>query len=425
MSVGTSSTAYEHFTEPVRDFASGRGTYIMEKTTVGEYLDTLGLYDPSTRATRWDASITAAFQRATLPINKNPIKRRMLRDLLRGGTLPPIVLYEREGDERPQVVDGLQRTHVQCESLNALLALERGEEPKDFAKEELKSIEELKQSILKVEQFLSRPVVLQVWRDLDPDELVRLFMVLNVGQQKVSSRHLLEVMGSDLRRMFEEWGLKLITEREEHQQPRRRRSRKADGERTVPEGAIVAGVTHFRYEYLLDGLVAYVSRNPQVKTRAILEDAEAPQLDLEERVTEIGSELCRADFVWVCRDLNRAIQERYRNSEKWRDAIQHSDNFFIPLLAALGDARHNERARVALEERKVKLLEIMRASGEPDPLGLSGDDSNSLGVILDGIKSNIGRRRRGVVYNAWRRYFRLGMEDTTYPVDWRTALLSE
>lgn len=60
----------------------------------------------------------------------------------------------------------------------------------------------------------------QMWRDLLPDELVRLFMILNVGQQKVSARHLLEVMGSEVRNMFEEWGLRLLTEREEKQQAR-------------------------------------------------------------------------------------------------------------------------------------------------------------------------------------------------------------
>jgi hypothetical protein len=59
-----------------------------------------------------------------------------------------------------------------------------------------------------------------MWRDLLPDELVRLFMILNVGQQKVSARHLLEVMGSEVRNMFEEWGLRLLTEREEKQQAR-------------------------------------------------------------------------------------------------------------------------------------------------------------------------------------------------------------
>lgn len=417
----SASVTKESLTGATRDFATKNGTHVMRQTTVKEYLDSLGLYDPKTRNTNWDASITAAFQRAVLPIHKNPIKRRMLRDLLRGGTLPPIVLYDRDS-KRPAVVDGLQRTHVQTEALNTLLALEREEKPKDFAQEELEAMRALGQPPISVEEFLGRPVVLQVWRDLLPDELVRLFMILNVGQQKVSPRHLLEVMGADLRRMFEEWGLKLLTEREETQQPRPRRSRGG----TYPEDAVIPGLTHFRYEYLLDGLVAYVTRNPQVKTSEILQEkGDNPNLALEERVTEIGSEFCRADFVWVCLDLNEAIQERYKDDPKWRIAIQNSDNFFIPLMAAVGDARANPRARGALEDRKGKLIEIIRASDDNDPLWLSRNHSDSLSTILEGIKSNIGRRRRGVVYNAWRRYFRFGPEDIGYPVEWRTAMLSE
>jgi len=33
----------------------------------------------------------------------------MLRDLLRGATIPPIVLYDGINGERPQIVDGLQQ----------------------------------------------------------------------------------------------------------------------------------------------------------------------------------------------------------------------------------------------------------------------------------------------------------------------------
>ncbi len=418
----STAPASQQETKAVRDLATTRGSYRMEETTVGSYLDLVRLYDPKTRSANWDTSITAAFQRAVLPIHKNPIKRRMLRDLLRGGTLPPIVLYDRGNNQRPTIVDGLQRTHVQTVALITLLALERDDKPEDFAREELDAMQALRQSPITVEAFLNRAVELQVWRDLSPDELVRLFMILNVGQQKVSPRHLLEVMGADLRRMFEDWGLKLLTERDESQQRRQRRPRSG----VIREDAVIPGTTHFRYEYLLDGLVAYVARNPQIKTTEILQEkADTANLALEERVTEIGSEFCRADFVWVCRDLNDVVQERYKDDPKWRIAIQNSDHFFMPLMAALGDARHSERARPALEDRKTKLVELLSGSDDPDPLWLSRGDADSLSNILDGIRSNIGRRQRGVVYNAWRRYFRLGLVDTTYPVEWRTALLSE
>ena len=53
------------------------------------------------------------------------------------------------------------------------------------------------------------------------------------------------------------------------------------------------------------------------------------------------------------------------------------------------------------------------------------DDSDSLANIQGSIRSNIGRRQRAVVYSAWRRYFLLGLQDPNYPIEWRTALLSD
>src|SRR5258708_32825505 len=413
-------------TKPVRDFATEAGTYVIEDTTVGHYLDMLKLYDPNSNAASWDESLYASFQRATLAIEKNPNKRRMLRDMMRGGTLPPIVLYDGGDEERPQIVDGLQRTHVLTEGLKVLQTLERGEEMKDkFAKEEIEAMKALEQSPIGVSGYLERPVVLQVWRDLLPDELVRLFMVLNVGQQKVSPRHLMEVVGSDVRGMFEEWGLKLLTEREEKQQPRKRGRRRKISD--VEASLTGSGLTHFRYEYLLDGLFAYVTRDPQVKTSTLLQDKiqDTPNLALEERVTEIGSEFCKSDFVWVCHDLNDFLHSRYKNSPKWSVAIQNSDNFFIPLMAALGNARSKERAKVALEDRKRKLIEILRPSDDEDPLDLLGVAADSLETIQASIRSNIGRKQRGVVYTAWVRYFMRGPEDPSHPIDWRDALVSE
>jgi hypothetical protein len=81
-------------------------------------------------------------------------------------------------------------------------------------------------------------------------------------------------------------------------------------------------------------------------------------------------------------------------------------------MAALGNARSNERTRVAVEDRKHKLLELLRANDDEDPLHLMGEGSDSLGTLLESIRSNIGRRQRNVVYSAWRHYFLVGGEDS-------------
>lgn len=404
--------------ESIRDLAMEKGTYVIERTTMGQYLEHLGLYDATARVASFDASaVGAAFQRATLDIRKNPIKQRMLRDVLRGGSVPPIVVFERE-DEGWEIVDGLQRTHVLTEALRAVLAQEKGEQLEDFAQTQFTFIQEHKQRRLPSSELMDRPIVLQVWRDLIPEELIRLFIVLNVGQQKVSPRHLLEVVHADLRDMFESWGLRLLSEKEEKAIPRRRG-------RKPPESFPIPSITHFRYEFLIDGLIAYLSRDPQVKTRAELEDDEGTNKRLAERVTEIGSEGCKSDFQWVCLELNRLINKRYADVPKWRGIIQISDNFFIPLMAALGEARANSRSRTAIDERQQALIAALQASNDDDPLCFARGTTDSLEALLENVRSNIGRRRRAIVYFAWRSFFREGLYADGYPLDWRGAAVAD
>jgi len=313
----------------IRDGATDNGSFGLRQTTVEGYLSQLRFYRPDEKQVTFDPSVVASFQRTALDIRKNPIKQRMLRDLCRGGTLPPLVVYERPGRDHPfEIIDGIQRTHVQTEALRALLAIESGAQPEDYAKVQFAAINEQGQKLLSVQEFLSRPVILQVWRNLETDELVRLFMVLNAGQQKVSPRHLLEVMHADLRAMFEAWGMRLLTEKEEKTVPKRRG-------RKPPESLPIPSTTHFRYEFLIDGLIAYVSRDPQIKTRSVLDEADGVGQRLSERIMEIGSEVCKADFQWVCLQLNKLINRKYADVPKWRGIIQTSDNFFIPLMAAL------------------------------------------------------------------------------------------
>lgn len=58
-----------------------------------------------------------------------------------------------------------------------------------FVAQVLEGIRELDQRPLTVDEHLHRPFEYHLWHDLDPDELVRLFILLNAGQQKVSARH--------------------------------------------------------------------------------------------------------------------------------------------------------------------------------------------------------------------------------------------
>lgn len=418
-SVQPKADFHEDLARSIRDLATERGTFILAMSTVGEYLTQLGLYSADAGDAYFDPSVAATFQRIALDIRKNPIKQRMLRDLCRGGTLPPLVVLDRPGQSRSlEIIDGLQRTHVLAEALRALIANKAGRQLEDYAKSQFTAIKEEGQKVLTVEEFLSRPVILQIWRGLESDELVRLFMILNAGQQKVSPRHLLEVIHAELRTMFHAWGMRLLTEKEEKMIPKRRG-------RKSPEAMPIPSVTHFRFEFLVDGLIAYVSRDPQIKTRGVLEETDGISQRLSERIVEIGSEVCRSDFQWVCIDLNKLINKKYADVPKWRGIIQTSDNFFIPLMAALGEARASARSRALLEQRKADLLEAVTNSKDEDPLRFFTGGSDSLEAILDDVKSNIGRRRRAIIFFAARSFFRQGVYETNSPIDWRGAAVAE
>lgn len=393
----------------VRDLATNTATWTVRQETVGEYLARFDVYDPAARTITPENIPDSVYQRAKIEISKNAIKKRMLRDLLRGGTLPAVVIVER-ADGRYEIADGLQRTHVLTIAAEGLLALERGEQPSREVRTQLKEMQDLGQSPLGLDAFLDQPLIEQVWNGLDSDEKLRLFMVLNVGQQKVSPRHLLEVAQNDVRATFEGWDIKLLTEREEKETPRPRGRRPKD----APAAPKVA---HYRYELLIDSLQAYVSGDPHIKTRKLVEDGPSEKFDT--RITEVGSEACRDDFKWVCLELNDRIQERYEGNPKWEMAVQISDNFLIPLFAALGKAREEADTGSTVQHHQQELLELLDQPGD-DPLNLFSEP-DSLDLIYQKIRSNIGRRQRAIAFFAWRNFFLKGPSRPEYPLNWRDA----
>lgn len=60
-------------------------------------------------------------------------------------------------------------------------------------------------------------------------------------------------------------------------------------------------------------------------------------------------------------------------------------------------------------------------TGEPDPLALTGESAASLETILNSISSNIGRRRRVIVFQAFNKFFADGPARRGYPLDWDLA----
>jgi hypothetical protein len=237
-----------------RDLSTEGGERATVKTTNGQYLEMLGLWDPMRRCATWNPdTLRMDIQRAAIVIERNPVKLTMVRDLMRGGLLPPTCLVEQHDPEeetlKRSVIDGLQRAHCKTISLIKLLDIEAGAELDEMGTGLADSIKAMGQKPLSVDEFLARPFEYQLWRNLTPGEVVRLFMLLNAGQQKVTPRHLLEIMLRPLQRLFAEWNVPLITERDRKVMGRRKK--------TDP---VIEGQTVYSYERLLAGLAAYSIR---------------------------------------------------------------------------------------------------------------------------------------------------------------------
>jgi hypothetical protein len=399
-----------------RDLSTERGERATVKTTVGEYLKMLGLWDPVRRVAIWNPdTLRMDIQRAAIKIERNAIKLTMVRDLMRGGLLPPTCLVEHTDVEemlKRAVIDGLQRAHCKTISLMKLLDIEAGAELDDMGAQLVENIREMGQKPLSVDKFLVLPFEYQLWRNLTPGEEVRLFMLLNAGQQKVTPRHLLEIMLHPLQRLFASWGVPLITERDRKVMGRRKK--------TDP---VIEGQTVYSYERLLAGLAAYLDQDPHMRTKQLVETA----LDdtkwgagIEARMMKVGDETLRDDLTWVFLQLNNAVKSVYATVPSWTYAIMQADTFVYPLLAALGRARELQPA-AQVDERRSTLLALLQNGGE-DPLALTGEDNpRSLDAIMGGITSNIGRRRRVIVFEAFNRFFENGPARRGYPLDWDLA----
>ena len=411
--------------EWTRDLSTDQGEMTLRRMTLGEYLSAIGVMDPKTKQVDFNAdNVAVPIQRAEIKIAGNPIKERMLETILQGGVLPAKALHETdEGDLL--ILDGLQRTHVEAKGAE-FLAKWRDQEVDGIPEFARKIMSRIKGELLSFDDYLERPVFLQTWRNLSEPEQVRLFVVLNVGQQKVSMRHLLEALNKPIEDLFNRWGIPTRTEKGE----------RINGKPRAKWSGEAVALPPFKLEYLINAARAYVERNAQVKTKAAMEDAykaEGSSRDRQEsNLVEMGPNLVknlmdlgdgpsRGDFEWACRDLCQEIARVYRDNPKWRIAILDSDNFFFPLMAALGKAREQPQANQIDGHKEVILSLLRNSSPGDDPLCLSEPDGQGLVQVLSRIKSNIGRTTRNIVFDAWREYFRVGPSSDEIVLDWLAA----
>ena len=168
---------------------------------------------------------------------------------------------------------------------------------------EIDLIEDLGGRVISREELMTQPIVAQVWRGLSTTERMRLIMLLNLTHRPISPGDLFDSHEAELRAAFESWGIKLLTSDQEKAIPRRRG-------RKPPELMPIPSIYHYRYEFLVQALLAYLVGDPQIKTKTLSRQDLSP----EQCLNEFFSEMCQTDFRWACVGLNRSINKKYAES---------------------------------------------------------------------------------------------------------------
>ena len=277
---------------------------------------------------------------------------------------------------------------------------------KKFAAEKLKEMADSGQPHLTSDDFLARFLAIQLWTNLEKEELKRLFSLLNRSQQQVPDRHLLEVTRSDLLQLFDSWGVPVITQRTEKEHPGHRGRQ--------PKTVVQPHRYHF--DNLINGALAYATHDQHTKTTRTLHHNDT---EFNTYIDILEGKDCEIDFKWVCLDLDNCIQTLYSSKPgKLTRDILYGDTFFVPLMAAIGWARADPKAKSLVASHQDDLLAQLNASTSNDPLVLT-DPKRGLNNMVGTGKGSIGKFRRNMIYHALKDYFRVGITDPDYPIDWQ------
>jgi hypothetical protein len=416
-----------------------RGWRWSGETTVGAYLTTVGIYDPKTGQLKWEPekSLLPRVQRDVLP-ERNKLKRAMFRDKIMGAQLPPMTLYINGGNHADgqvvvkddvrvvvKVLDGGQRSHVFYLSGTTLKTLQAGGEVDGWRAEQLEEIRRRDGKLIDFQQLLDEPLSVTCWAQFEnPSYLVRQFFILNAGQVKVKTAHLLDILGDDLKGMFESWGIKVVTQNELDAQMK-----------LPPKKRVKTSPPYFEFSFLIAGTIAYLNHDPSVRSTSILEKtSEHYEQGLDSGLTEIGSAASKHDFVWACKTFKNALEKHYHYNESAK-GLFWNDTFFPPLMAALGEARDYG---MNVQQRQQDLIDFMDTAKSSDPLLLgrtiAADDEDDIDLkpepralytVLSKIESSIGRATRLIIYTAFANFFQSdGPIVKAMPINWRLGYLS-
>lgn len=332
------------------------------------------------------------FQRRIINIKKSLIYQKLIRDLAKGTVIPTLSLFIDGTNEitmntiiKPedvQVLDGLQRTNCIMYAFNLLSRKENDK------LEILKNVE-----CISEEEFLNLPIRLEIWVDLTINGILYKMISLNAGQTPMDLDHQLEVLELPLKReLKDKFDIDVYTK---------------------DQSTIRKKEYGFNINTLVEGVIAYntesISPRKQASAISMLDN-----IDINKNRTEstiLKTDFVTEDLVWVISKLHKAQIDKYNIDymESYKGILSENDVFFIPFMAALGKARR-QLSSIDFNKKKESLLEA--TISENDPWNLMIYDE-----ISKNIKTNIGIKRRKLVYGTFLLYFTTPINT----IDWNSG----
>lgn len=333
------------------------------------------------------------FQRRIINIKKSLIYQKLIRDLAKGVVIPTISLFidgltevKKNSEIKPEdvkVLDGLQRTHCIMYAYNLL----HGNEEDKL--EILKNTE-----CISEEEFLQIPIRLEIWVDLTINGILYKMISLNAGQTPMDLEHQLEVLELPLKReLKDKFSIDVYTKDQN-------KGRKEN--------------YGFSITTLVEGVIAYntesISPKKQASAISMLDNIDISNNTRESSI--LKTDFVTEDLVWVIDKLHKAQIDAYDNDymESYKGILSENDVFFIPFMAALGKARR-QLTEDEFNKKKESLLEITLKNNDPWRLTIYDDISKK-------IKTNIGLKRRKLVYGTFLLYFTTPVST----IDWNSGI---
>lgn len=318
---------------------------------------------------------------------------RLRQDLREGCLIPPVVLGIRKdrintpvniADEQfiaslestqpgdVFVIDGLQRTTA-IQSVRDSL---QGEE---------------------LENFLSRPLRVEVWPDITLSALTYRMILLNAGQKPMSLKHQLEVVSRPLcDNLLEKYNGRVSIYREKDTNRR-------------------SGSGQYQFSIIAQAFQAFVQKSPHIDVRNEV-IAELNQIDV---LTNYGDSLEKAsgkddlttefeNYIGFLVDFDERLCVKYDERVESDEGfiiptgvnILSRDTFHLGLAAAYGWC--TEHKKDALNTAKQKLLTLL-SDDDADPLAIERLERIQTGFRR---KDNTGEQTRNLIFNGFKEYFR-------------------